>query len=108
MDLIYDRRTYDADGNTIYDPLSIFLELFDGVESKSTKVTRATELAARDRCARKPSRGWRQTRRARDQEARPRSRAHRRHHARAEREGRGRALAPRDDREECREGGGFV
>ena len=46
MDLIYDRRTYDADGNTIYDPLSIFLELFDGVESKSTKVTRAAELAA--------------------------------------------------------------
>jgi len=46
MDLIYDRRTYDADGNTIYDPLSIFLELFDGVESKSTKITRAAELAA--------------------------------------------------------------
>jgi 5-methyltetrahydrofolate--homocysteine methyltransferase len=46
MDLIYDRRTYDVDGNTIYDPLSIFLELFDGVESKSTKVTRAAELAA--------------------------------------------------------------
>ena len=46
MDLIYDRRTYDADGNPIYDPLSIFLELFDGVESKSTKITRAAELAA--------------------------------------------------------------
>ena len=46
MDLIYDRRTYDSDGNTIYDPLSIFLEMFDGVESKSTKVSRAAELAA--------------------------------------------------------------
>ena len=46
MDLIYDRRTYNTDGNTIYDPLSIFLELFDGVESKSTKITRAAELAA--------------------------------------------------------------
>ena len=46
MDLIYDRRTYDSDGNTNYDPLSIFLEMFDGVESKSTKVSRAAELAA--------------------------------------------------------------
>lgn len=46
LDLIYDRRTFDPEGNCTYDPLSIFLELFDGVETKSTKVTRAAELAA--------------------------------------------------------------
>ena len=46
LDLVYDRRTFDTEGNCTYDPLSTFLELFDGVESKSTKVTRAAELAA--------------------------------------------------------------
>ena len=46
LDLIYDRREFDAEGNTTYDPLSKFLELFDGVEVKSSKVTRAAELAA--------------------------------------------------------------
>ncbi len=46
LDLIYDRRTFDDDGNTIYDPLTKFLELFDGVEVKSSKISRAAELAA--------------------------------------------------------------
>ena len=46
LDLIYDRRTFDEDGNTIYDPLAKFLELFDGVEVKSSKISRAAELAA--------------------------------------------------------------
>ena len=46
MDLIYDRREYGADGECSYDPLQRFLELFDGVETKSTKLTRAAELAA--------------------------------------------------------------
>ena len=46
LDLIYDRRRFDADGNTIYDPLTKFLELFDGVEVKSSKISRAAELAA--------------------------------------------------------------
>ncbi|MEN9324679.1 MAG: hypothetical protein RL414_433, partial [Actinomycetota bacterium] len=46
LDLIYDRRRFDADGNCTYDPLSRFLELFDGVEAKSSKLTRAAELAA--------------------------------------------------------------
>ena len=46
LDLIYDRREYDADGNCIYDPLQRFLELFDGVEATSNKLTRAAELAA--------------------------------------------------------------
>lgn len=46
LDLIYDRRTFDAEGNCTYDPLSVFLELFDGVEAASNKLTRAAELAA--------------------------------------------------------------
>jgi len=46
LDLIYDRRTFDSDRNTIYDPLTKFLELFDGVEVKSSKISRAAELAA--------------------------------------------------------------
>jgi 5-methyltetrahydrofolate--homocysteine methyltransferase len=46
LDLIYDRRRFDTDGECTYDPLTKFLELFDGVEAKSTKITRAAELAA--------------------------------------------------------------
>ena len=46
LDLIYDRRAYDTDGNLSYDPLSKFLELFDGVEVRSSKLSRAAELAA--------------------------------------------------------------
>ena len=46
LDLIYDRRVFDAEGICIYDPLTKFLELFDGVEAKSNKITRAAELAA--------------------------------------------------------------
>ena len=46
LDLVYDRRVFDTEGNCTYDPLSTFLELFDGVETKSTKVSRAAELAA--------------------------------------------------------------
>ena len=46
LDLIYDRRVFDDTGECTYDPLTKFLELFDGVEVTSTKVTRAAELAA--------------------------------------------------------------
>jgi len=46
LDLIYDRRTFDTEGNCTYDPLTKFLELFDGVEVTSTKQSRAAELAA--------------------------------------------------------------
>ena len=46
LDLIYDRREFDAQGECTYDPLSRFLELFDGVEATSSKITRAAELAA--------------------------------------------------------------
>jgi 5-methyltetrahydrofolate--homocysteine methyltransferase len=46
LDLIYDRREYDADGNLSYDPLSAMLDLFDGVDSASIRDARAAELAA--------------------------------------------------------------
>ena len=46
MDLIYDRREFGDDGECTYDPLQKFLELFEGVETKSTKLSRAAELAA--------------------------------------------------------------
>ena len=46
LDLIYDRRIFDSSGECTYDPLTRFLELFEGVEVTSTKVTRAAELAA--------------------------------------------------------------
>ena len=46
LDLVYDRRVFDESGNCTYDPLSTFLELFDGVENRSTKISRAQELAA--------------------------------------------------------------
>ena len=45
LDLIYDRRTFDGDQCT-YDPLSEFLQLFEGVELAATRLTRAAELAA--------------------------------------------------------------
>ncbi len=45
LDLIYDRRTYDGDQCT-YDPLSEYLQLFEGVELTASRQTRAAELAA--------------------------------------------------------------
>jgi 5-methyltetrahydrofolate--homocysteine methyltransferase len=46
MGLIYDKREYDADGNVSYDPLTHFLDVFSGVDSKAARQTRADELAA--------------------------------------------------------------
>ncbi|MFY9219621.1 MAG: methionine synthase [Candidatus Nanopelagicales bacterium] len=46
LDLIYDRRTFDSDGEIQYDPLTRFLEVFEGVDAASTAVSRAEELAA--------------------------------------------------------------
>ena len=46
LDLIYDRRKYDENGETIYDPLSKLLEIFSGVEITSSKESRAADLAA--------------------------------------------------------------
>ncbi|MSW40434.1 MAG: methionine synthase, partial [Actinobacteria bacterium] len=45
LDLIYDRRVYDGE-NCTYDPLTEFLQLFEGVELTTSRLTRAAELAA--------------------------------------------------------------
>ncbi len=44
LDLIYDRRTFDGDQCT-YDPLSEYLQLFEGVELAASRQSRAAELA---------------------------------------------------------------
>ena len=46
LDLVYDRRRYDENNLVTYDPLQRYLELFEGVEAKSSSETRAQELAA--------------------------------------------------------------
>jgi 5-methyltetrahydrofolate--homocysteine methyltransferase len=46
LDLIYDRRKYDENGEITYDPLSKLLEIFSGVEITSSKESRAADLAA--------------------------------------------------------------
>jgi 5-methyltetrahydrofolate--homocysteine methyltransferase len=46
LDLVYDRREYDADGRISYDPLEKFLDAFAGVDSASLRAGRAAELAA--------------------------------------------------------------
>ena len=45
LDLIYDRRRFDGE-NCTYDPLQEFLQLFEGVELATSRLTRAAELAA--------------------------------------------------------------
>ena len=45
LDLIYDRRRYDGE-TCIYDPLTEFLQLFEGVELAASRNVRASELAA--------------------------------------------------------------
>ncbi|MEI8080949.1 MAG: methionine synthase [Actinomycetes bacterium] len=45
LDLVYDRRSFNADGGTDYDPLARFMELFEGVEVRSSAESRAQELA---------------------------------------------------------------
>ena len=45
LDLIYDRREY-SDGECTYDPLSAYLQLFEGVELAASRNVRAAELAA--------------------------------------------------------------
>lgn len=46
LDLIYDRREYDQQGELTYDPLNKLLEIFSGVEVTSSKESRAADLAA--------------------------------------------------------------
>ena len=45
LDLVYDRRIFDGD-NCVYDPLTEFLQLFEGVELAASRNIRASELAA--------------------------------------------------------------
>ena len=45
LDLIYDRRRYEGE-TCIYDPLTEFLQLFEGVELAVSRNVRAAELAA--------------------------------------------------------------
>jgi 5-methyltetrahydrofolate--homocysteine methyltransferase len=45
LDLIYDRRKYDGE-TIVYDPLTEFLQLFEGVELAASRNVRASELAA--------------------------------------------------------------
>ena len=46
LDLIFDRRQYDADGLVTFDPLTRLLDVFSGVDSAAAKQTRAAELAS--------------------------------------------------------------
>ncbi len=46
LDLIYDRRTYDEQGNVVFDPLTRLLDLFSGVDSAAARQSRSAELAA--------------------------------------------------------------
>ncbi len=46
LDLIYDKREYDADGTVTFDPLTRLLDLFSGVDSAAARQTRSAELAA--------------------------------------------------------------
>ena len=46
LDLVWDRREYDADGTVSYDPLATMLDLFSDVDLASVRDQRAAELAA--------------------------------------------------------------
>ncbi len=46
LDLVYDGRRYDDSGTLVHDPLTRFLDLFEGVEAQAAAAGRAEELAA--------------------------------------------------------------
>ncbi|GGR13828.1 methionine synthase [Agromyces mediolanus] len=46
LDLVWDRRAFDAEGNVTYDPLARMLDLFAGVDTAALRDQRAAELAA--------------------------------------------------------------
>ncbi|MFE8887856.1 methionine synthase [Pseudarthrobacter enclensis] len=46
LDLVWDRREYDDDGNVTYDPLASMLDMFAGVDTAALRDQRAAELAA--------------------------------------------------------------
>ncbi|CAB4893285.1 MAG: methionine synthase [Actinobacteria bacterium] len=46
LDLVWDRREFDADGNVTYDPLELMLDTFAGVDAAAIRDQRAIEMAA--------------------------------------------------------------
>ena len=46
LDLVWDRREWDVEGNLTYDPLATMLDLFAGVDTAALRDQRAAELAA--------------------------------------------------------------
>ncbi len=46
LDLIYDRRERDSEGNVVHDPLTVFLDVFADVTAEESAHDRAAELAA--------------------------------------------------------------
>ena len=46
LDLVWDRREYDADGELTYDPLTRMLDLFTGVDAAALRDQRSAELAS--------------------------------------------------------------
>ncbi|CAN7395333.1 methionine synthase [Microbacterium sp. LjRoot45] len=46
LDLVWDRRRYDDEGNLVYDPLAVMLDMFAGVDTAALRDQRAAELAA--------------------------------------------------------------
>ncbi len=46
LDLVWDRRRYDEEGNLVYDPLAVMLDMFAGVDTAALRDQRAAELAA--------------------------------------------------------------
>ena len=44
LDLVYDRRRYDTEGDLVHDPLSHYLALFEGVDAQQLAKQRADEL----------------------------------------------------------------
>ncbi|SDD03326.1 methionine synthase (B12-dependent) [Sanguibacter gelidistatuariae] len=46
LDLVWDKREYDADGAMTHDPLARLLDLFAGVDTAALKDQRAAEMAA--------------------------------------------------------------
>lgn len=46
LDLVWDRREYDDEGNITYDPLAVMLDVFAGVDTAALRDQRAAELAA--------------------------------------------------------------
>ena len=72
LDLVWDRREYDAEGNTTYDPLARMLDLFAGVDTAA--VPRPARGRARRAAGRRASRATHHRRRVQGPRGRPRPR----------------------------------